>query len=102
MSGAKEMARIINVLIETGYESSAIELAAKDALISAKWRESMDPHEAAKDALTKLFVNGAVFSFAAAYGICIDALKAIENAAKSGVELEPSDAVDLVTENENA
>lgn len=102
MSGTKEMARIVNVLIETGYESSAIELAAKHALITAKWNESMEPHGVAKDALAGLFVNGAVFSFNDAYRICLDALKAIDDAAKTGVELSPSDAVDLVTEDENA
>ena len=97
MRGAKEMADVVNVLTETGYSFNAVELAAKHALISAKWSESMDPHEVAKDALTDLFVNGAVFSFSDAYGICIAALKVIDDAAKTGVELSPSDAVDLVT-----
>lgn len=101
MDETKDVAKLVSLMSSYGYSDIANEHAAIHALNSSSIYKGENRKIAMGHALAELVFAKAVFDVSGTYRICLDALKAIDNAAKSGVELSVQDAVCMVTENEN-
>lgn len=102
MDHVKDVAEVISILTQYGYNSSSTELAAIHALNNVSMLRGMERMRAVEDALVDLVSARAVFDVSEAMRICLFALNTIDNAAKIGVELSVQDAVCLVTGGDNA
>lgn len=99
MDEAKEVAELINLESSYGYCDIAVQHAAIYALNSASVYKGRMRKRVIEDVLADLVLEKAVFDVSGAYRICLEALKAIDNAAKTGVDISVQDAICMATDN---
>lgn len=102
MDHVKDVAEVISILTQYGYNSSSTELAAIHALNNVSGHRGMERMRAVEDALVDLVSARAVFDVSEAMRICIFAINTIDSAARYGVYLSVQDAVALATGTDSA
>lgn len=96
MNRVQQVAESVSLMYNYGYHSSANKHAAMHALNNASMHRGRKRKRAIEGALSELFVNGAVFNLSDTYRACLDAIDAIDNAAKIGVDLSVQDALEAL------
>lgn len=94
MDHVQQVAESVSLMYSYGYHSSANEYAAIHMLNNASMYRGRKRKRIIEDSLVDLVAAKAVFDVSSTYSICLDALKAIDNAAKDGVELSVQDALE--------